>query len=78
LGQNDFSDEALFGSIDKPVTKFNTQYIFKRESMIWTQEHGDHNHLFMITWLKRRLVFLDEHFARLDIHFLNKNVAPNL
>jgi hypothetical protein len=64
LRQSDFSDDALFGAIDKHVTKFNTQHIFERESMIWKQEHGDHDLLFMTTWLKNRLVFLDGHFAR--------------
>ena len=64
LRQTHFKDESLFGNIDKHVTKFNTQLIFERETRIWKQAHSDKDLIFMTTWLQKRLVFLDRHFAK--------------
>ncbi len=59
-----FSDEALFNAIEAHNTTFNEHHIFEREALIWKQGHSDEDLLFMTTWLKKRLVFLDNHFSK--------------
>ncbi|EDM44530.1 hypothetical protein SCB49_13200 [unidentified eubacterium SCB49] len=62
LRQSHFKDEALFGTITNHITKFNEQHVFEREALLWKQGHDDKDLLFMTTWLKKRLAFLDAHF----------------
>lgn len=62
LRQSHFSDESLFTSINKHIVKFNEEHIFERESILWKQPHSEEQALFLNTWLKKRLIFLDTRF----------------
>jgi len=62
LRESDFSNEALFGSIEDHVLKFKEDQLYNREAMIWGQTHSNEELTYMTNWLEKRLIFLDAYF----------------
>jgi len=63
LRKTEFSNDNLFGTIERIYKQMNSEKIYERENIIWPLETDKSDHYeYLKDWLNNRLIFLDQHY----------------
>jgi len=66
LRKHEFDQAQLLSSIDELYSRFQKERIYEREYLVWSNERTiEDDYLYLQTWLKDRLIYLDTYFQNL-------------